>query len=89
MAKNVAGFSEWRSASVMAVSPIDLRGVVQTPKRDVTTPLGRERRQGARLSTQAMAGHESPRTTKLYDRKEERLTQDGGEANQTLIAFTS
>ena len=25
---------------------------------------------------QAMAGHESPRTTKLYDRTSERLTQD-------------
>ncbi len=25
---------------------------------------------------QAMAGHESPRTTKLYDRTQERLTQD-------------
>ena len=27
-------------------------------------------------NVQAMAAHESPRTTKLYDRTKERLTQD-------------
>ena len=31
---------------------------------------------GALEHAQAMAGHESPRTTKLYDRTQERLTQD-------------
>jgi len=30
----------------------------------------------ARWSTRSMAAHESPRTTKLYDRTKERLTQD-------------
>jgi len=28
------------------------------------------------LHAQSMAAHESPRTTKLYDRTKERLTQD-------------
>jgi len=32
---------------------------------------------GALEHTQEMAAHESPRTTKLYDRTKERLTQDG------------
>ena len=31
---------------------------------------------GALEHAQSMAGHESPRTTKLYDRTTERLTQD-------------
>jgi hypothetical protein len=31
---------------------------------------------GALEHAQAMAAHESPRTTKLYDRTKERLTQD-------------
>ena len=31
---------------------------------------------GSLEHAQAMAGHESPRTTKLYDRTQERLTQD-------------
>ena len=31
---------------------------------------------GAREPAQEMAAHESPRTTKLYDRTRERLTQD-------------
>lgn len=31
---------------------------------------------GALEHAQEMAGHESPRTTKLYDRTKERLTQD-------------
>jgi integrase len=31
---------------------------------------------GALDHAQEMAGHESPRTTKLYDRTRERLTQD-------------
>ena len=32
---------------------------------------------GGRLEhAQSMAGHESPRTTKLYDRTKDRLTQD-------------
>jgi len=31
---------------------------------------------GALEHAQEMAGHESPRTTKLYDRTRERLTQD-------------
>jgi hypothetical protein len=31
---------------------------------------------GALEHAQEMAAHESPRTTKLYDRKKERLTQD-------------
>ena len=30
----------------------------------------------AREHAQSMAAHESPRTTKLYDRTKERLTQD-------------
>jgi hypothetical protein len=37
---------------------------------------------GAREHAQEMAAHESPRTTKLYDRTKERLTQDeGGEGS--------
>jgi len=28
----------WRSTSVMAVSPIDLRGMFSTPKRYITKP---------------------------------------------------
>jgi hypothetical protein len=31
---------------------------------------------GALEHAQSMAAHESPRTTKLYDRTKERLTQD-------------
>ena len=31
---------------------------------------------GTLANAQAMAAHESPRTTKLYDRTKERLTQD-------------
>ena len=31
---------------------------------------------GTLENAQAMAAHESPRTTKLYDRTQERLTQD-------------
>jgi integrase len=31
---------------------------------------------GALKHTQEMAAHENPRTTKLYDRTKERLTQD-------------
>ena len=31
---------------------------------------------GTLENAQAMAAHESPRTTKLYDRTKERLTQD-------------
>ncbi len=31
---------------------------------------------GSLENAQAMAAHESPRTTKLYDRTKERLTQD-------------
>ena len=31
---------------------------------------------GTLENAQVMAAHESPRTTKLYDRTEERLTQD-------------
>jgi hypothetical protein len=31
---------------------------------------------GTLEQTQSMAAHESPRTTKLYDRTKERLTQD-------------
>jgi hypothetical protein len=34
---------------------------------------------------QAMAAHESPRKTKLYDRTEERLTQDEAGEDQTMI----
>ena len=36
---------------------------------------------------QAMAAHESPRTTKLYDRTKERLTQDKVK-RKALIAFS-
>jgi hypothetical protein len=44
----------------------------------IVTNLARpaERAQGALEHAQEMAAHESPRTTKLYDRTKERLTQD-------------
>ncbi len=37
---------------------------------------------GALEHAQEMAAHESPRTTKLYDRTKERLTQDEVERNR-------
>jgi integrase len=39
----------------------------------ITAYLGND---GALEHAQSMAGHESPRTTKLYDRTNDRLTQD-------------
>ena len=39
---------------------------------------------GALEHAQSMAAHESPRTTKLYDRTQERLTQDEVETDQAL-----
>jgi hypothetical protein len=39
----------------------------------ITTYLSND---GALEHTQSMAAHERPRTTKLYDRTKERLTQD-------------
>ncbi|HTN71867.1 MAG TPA: tyrosine-type recombinase/integrase [Methylomirabilota bacterium] len=40
---------------------------------DITTYLANG---GALEHAQVMAGHENPRTTKLYDRTKDRLTQD-------------
>ena len=37
-AARAARWRAWRSASVMGLSPIDLRGMGSTPKRDVTKP---------------------------------------------------
>jgi site-specific recombinase XerD len=47
---------------------------------------------GALEHAQEMAAHESPRTTKLYDRTKERLTQAGlkqrfGESRVDLMAY--
>ena len=39
-------------------------------------PTGRGLQRGRARNAQEMAAHESPRTTKLYDRTKERLTQD-------------
>ena len=39
-------------------------------------PTGRGLKGGALEHAQEMAPHEGPRTTKLYDRTKERLTQD-------------
>ena len=42
---------------------------------------------GALDHAQEMAAHESPRTTKLYDRTKERLTQDEGRENSPIKRF--
>ena len=49
--------------------PAQTRG----PATGITTYLSNG---GALEHAQEMAAHESPRTTKLYDRTKERLTQD-------------
>jgi site-specific recombinase XerD len=41
---------------------------------------------GALKHAQEMAAHESPRTTKLYDRTKERLTPDGVERDSSMIS---
>jgi hypothetical protein len=42
----------------------------------ISTPAAALANGGALEHAQEMAAHESPRTTKLYDRTKERLTQD-------------
>jgi integrase len=42
---------------------------------------------GALEHAQEMAAHESPRTTKLYDRTKERLTQDEVERIRLWVRF--
>jgi hypothetical protein len=60
-----------RRAVVAAIhAPIDKRSFRAT---GITAYLSNG---GALEHAQEMAAHESPRTTKLYDRTQERLTQD-------------
>jgi integrase len=42
---------------------------------------------GGLAHVQSMAAHESPRTTKLYDRTKQRLTQDEGGKNSVVSCY--
>jgi site-specific recombinase XerD len=66
--RHVERQSSWLAAGIMA--PIGNHSFRAT---GITAYLAN----GSTLEhAQSMAGHESPRTTKLYDRTKERLTQD-------------
>ncbi len=68
------------SRVVAGASAIALAAIVT-----VTPPASAQGTGGALEHAQEMAAHESPRTTKLYDRtKEERLTQDEVERDQAV-----
>jgi hypothetical protein len=63
-------FSGTRDLSVARSTPVKPTAV------GPLGPTGRGLKRGALEHAQEMAAHESPRTTKLYDRTTERLTQD-------------
>lgn len=60
----------WHAATIRIVAPIDNHTFRAT---GITAYLSNG---GALEHAQSMAAHESPRTTKLYDRTKERRTQD-------------